>query len=506
MAIDRKALMEQADHLVAKGQVGKALLEYKKLLTAFPGDVNLLNRVGDLYLQAGMTEEALSVLKALAAAFRHEQQDKKAIAILKRIVKLAPGDRESAQQLAEMLLATGGAREAAQLYFQIADHLERTSKAEEALEAFAKGVATDSSHLELRLALAGRYAAAGHKEKAAGCFLDAAEALALARRGDEALSALEQAAALTSGARIILSRARILDILGHQDEALASIEKALDAYPNNPTLVEALAELLIHMGRPAEGIRRLRDLRQLTDRVLPLCEQALHDLVEAGQFRLALRLFRPMAHDLASKGCGPAVRSTLKVAFKGVQHPVLWILHAEVALEAEEQDEAMMALRQACSLSIERTSDILTRLIQRKIEAVQGQKKSLTQIVTEQASQRTMMMPLFGRQQRDPKIKLQLDQMEKEAGSQVQLGNLAGAINLFQQVLTMEPGRYTAIHSLVQAFVHTGQIPKAQTQCIKSAEVLGSMGRKQEARQILDLAELHVPGSTNAPRRLLGLD
>lgn len=506
MSIDRNAILEQADRLVAKGHADKALLEYKKLLAAYPGDTILLNRVGDLYLQTGMPAEAAVTFRSLARIFRKEQQEKKAIAMLKRVMKVQPGDLECAQELVDALVAGGAAREAAQIHFQVAEHLDGEGRKEEALAAYAKGVASDPSRLELRLGLARRYAEAGQKEKAAGAFLDAAEALAVARRGPEALEALEQAAALGGGPRITLSRARILGIMGRQEEALTTLEEALSAYPGNPTLTEATAEQLIQMGRPSEGILRLRSLRQLSDRILPLCEQALHDLAEAGQLRLALRLFRPMARDMVQKGNGPAVLSTLKVAFKGFQHPVLWVLRSEVALEAGDRNEALLALRQAISLTLERRSQILTTILQGRIEAIEGEKKSLGQIVTEQAAAQTMMVPAFGRQVKDPKIKLQLDQMEKDAGSQSHLGNAQGAINLYLQVLAMEPGRYTAIHSLIQAYIHSGQLPWAQSQSIKSAEVLCIMGRKPEARQILDLTEQHMPGATRACRRLLGLD
>ncbi|HTL99021.1 MAG TPA: tetratricopeptide repeat protein [Holophagaceae bacterium] len=506
MALDRIATLALADRLVAKGQADKALVEYKKVLAAFPGDSALLNRVGDLALQAGQPAEAAAAFRALARVFHQEQQEKKAIAILKRALKAVPDDLDSAHQLADLLAATGSLREAAQIHFQMAGQLEASGRADEALAAYGRGVAADPSRLDLRLQLAERYAAAGQKEKAAGSFQDAAEALAVDHRESEALQALDRAEALGGGARITLSRARILGIMGREDEALAALEQALQSYPGNPTLIEAIAEQLIHVGRADEGILRLRTLRQPTDRILPLSEQALHDMAEKGQLRLALRIFRPLAHDMAEKGYGAATLSTLKMGLKGIQHPVLWILRSEVASRSEDREEALLAMRQACSLSMERRSGILTRIIQLKLKELEGEEKNLGQIVTEQASQRTMMVPMFSRQLRDPKIKMQLEQMEKEAGSQTQLGNPAGAINLFLQVLSMDPGRYTAIHSLVQTYFHAGQLPKAQAQCVKSAEVLCNMGRKQEARQILDLADQHLPGSTRVSRRMLGLE
>ena len=506
MALDRNALVAQADHLLAKGHPEKALVEYKKLLDAYPNDPTLLNRVGDVAIEAGQVRAGVLAFRALAKIFQQGHQERKAIAMLKRVMKLAPDDLDAAQQLVEILAATGAGREAAQVRFQMADQLKAAGRGEESLAEFARGVAADPSRLELRLQLAARYEEAGQKDKAAGAWQDAAEALAVDHREAEALDALARAEALGPSARIVLIRARVLGIMGRKEEALAALEAALASHPGNPTLIEAIAELLIQTGSPAEGILRLRTLRQPTDRILPLSEQALHDLAEKRQLRLALRVFRPLAHDMADKGYGAAVLSTLKIGLKGFQHPVLWMLRAEVAQRSEDKEEALLAMRQACSLSMERRSGILTRIIQLKLKELEGEEKNLGQIVTEQASQRTMMVPVFSRQLRDPKVKLQLDQLEKDAAGQAQLGNPSGAINLFLQVLSMDPGRYTAIHSLVQAYIHAGLLPRAQSQCVKSAEVLCNMGRRQEARQILDLADQHLPGSTRVQRRMLGLD
>lgn len=505
MVLDRKSVMERADHLVAQGMVLQAIMEYRRLLRENPEDMALMNRIGDLYVQAGRHEDAAATFKMLALHLHQDRQEKKAIALLKRLLRLTPEDQEAAHQLIEMLHAIGSPREAAAVHIQMARHFESIGDRARALAEFGQGAAADPSNLEHRAELARMFLADGQKEKAAGHFLDAAEGMALQQRFAEAHQLAAQAETLTSGPLLLLTQARIDVLAGSPDHAIAHMLKALAAYPGNAGILENLAEVEVQAGQPAQGLAHLAELRRPTDRLLPLCEQALHDLAAAGRLRLALRLFRPLARTLAAKGHGPAVIAALKSACKGQQHPVLWILHAEIALDGEQREEGLRALRQAYLLVKDRPSKILGRLLHRWIEEVEGQRQTTVQIVTQQAQQATMAIPLFSSKRLDPQAKLKLERMEEEARSQVQRGNLQGAQALFQEIIGLEPTRLSAVQGLVELFAGGGQMHKAQAQCISSAQVFSNLGRKQEARQLLDTAEGFMAGSTRGPRKMLGL-
>ena len=69
MAIKRDKIIANAEKLVAKGKIEAAIKEYERLLADSPGDVNTLNRVGDLWggvLGGGIDMEAcLAALQPL---------------------------------------------------------------------------------------------------------------------------------------------------------------------------------------------------------------------------------------------------------------------------------------------------------------------------------------------------------------------------------------------------------------------------------------------------------
>lgn len=501
---DRQKMMEAADKLVAGGQILKAIQEYRLLLREFPGDMTLMNRLGDLCVQANRLDDAAATFKVLALNLQKDREDKKAIALLKKVLRFAPGDLEAAHQLVELLHATGLPKEAAQVHFQLARHLEKYGDPARALEQFAAGVEAEPGNPDMRVQLGQRYAEAGQRERAAGQFLDAAEAMALARRTGEAEALLDRAAHLTEGPRLTLARARVALLKGEAEQATGILEDALLHYPGNPVLLEAMADAQMQAGHPDKCLGALLQVRQPNPRCLSYCEQAMADLVQRGQGRLALRLFRPLALALARKGNATAVMAALKTAFKGRPHPVRWILESEVALEGDMKDEALFALRQAYTLAQSRKSAILRNLVHGRIEALEGGRKSTQQIMLEQAGGATMMVPLQSARI-DASQRIQLEQMEKDAYAQAKLGNHSGAAALFQQILGHEPGRMSAILGLVSTHLATGSLAKLQMQCIQGAQALVLLGRRQEARQLLDTAEMHVPGSSKAHRHALGL-
>jgi len=501
---DRQKIMEAADKLVASGQILKAIQEYRHLLREYPADPALMNRLGDLCVQANRLDEAAATFKVLALNLQKEREDKKAVALLKKVLRFAPGDLEAAHQLVEVLLASGLPKEAAQVHFQLARHLDKYGDPARALEQFAAGVEADPSNLELKVQLAQRYADSGQKEKAAGQFLDAAESMALAKRVPEADALLDKAARLTEGPRLILSRARIAVLNGDPTKAASILEDALMHYPGNPVVLEAMADVQLQAGHPARCLGALLQIRQPNPRCLSFCEQAMHDLVQQGHGRLALRLFRPLALGLARKGNATTVMATLKAAFKGKPHPIRWILESEVATEGDMKDEALFALRQAYTMLQARKSAILRNIVHGRIEDLEGNKKSTQQIVIEQAGGATMMVPIMNARIDAPQ-RIQIEQLEKDAYAQAKLGNPHGAGALFEKILAQEPGLLSPILGPISTLLATGSLARLQTQCIQSAQALVLLGRRQEAKQLLDTAEMHVPGSTKAHRHALGL-
>ncbi len=107
MAIKRDKILKNAEKLVQKGKLDQAIREYEKLLQASPNDTNTVNRLGDLYGRVGEIDKAVALYEQVAEGFAGQGFVPKAIAIYKKINRLAPQRLDIFERLGEPLRRTG---------------------------------------------------------------------------------------------------------------------------------------------------------------------------------------------------------------------------------------------------------------------------------------------------------------------------------------------------------------------------------------------------------------
>jgi tetratricopeptide (TPR) repeat protein len=361
--MNRQSLIQEADRLVAAGQLPQALAAYQKLRRTFPEDQGIMNRLGDLLVQAGSHGEASAIFKVLALNLQRDGHDKKAVALLRKVLRFAPHDAEAAGQLAELLIHGGQVKEAALLHQQVAREMQRMGRTNDALAALSRASAADPSDLRARFELAHGFVRAGQKEKALGLYLDSAEALLHARRLPEAHEAIEFAEALGASAKLALITARLHLIEGHPAKAVHTLRDALRKWPGNPVLLEAIAGAQLEAGHPKSCLEALGHLRSPGSRVLPLCERALRPLIAERKLPLALQLYRPIAEALAQRGAAQEAARTLLKAAEGFEHATLHLFVGELMHAADRKEEAIAALNQALELAqLQKTSTLRTRI------------------------------------------------------------------------------------------------------------------------------------------------
>lgn len=118
---NRQKLIRNAERQVSRGKLNAAIDSYLKVLEASPEDTTTLNRVGDLYARLQRIEEAIQLFERAAEHFSQEGFYVKAIAIYKKILRLAPAQLESAENLAGLQAHQGLINEARQQYQAAAD-------------------------------------------------------------------------------------------------------------------------------------------------------------------------------------------------------------------------------------------------------------------------------------------------------------------------------------------------------------------------------------------------
>ncbi|MGB2626346.1 MAG: tetratricopeptide repeat protein [Candidatus Acidiferrum sp.] len=184
MAYNKSKYVEAAQKLLNQGKVAQAIAEYQQILKYEPRDQVTLMTIGELYIRQGETFQAIDYFERLAQLFVSDGFLTKAIAVYKRIAKLAPEEIRPLEKLADLYVQQGVMSEARPLFLQLAELHLKNNKQPEAIALLKKLLLAEPDNLRIQVRLADLYAAMGQSAEALEGYISAAQR-ALAR-GDQA--------------------------------------------------------------------------------------------------------------------------------------------------------------------------------------------------------------------------------------------------------------------------------------------------------------------------------
>jgi tetratricopeptide (TPR) repeat protein len=516
MAIDRSKIQKEANRLLSTGKVDRAIDEFQKLVDDNPKDYNTLNQIGDLSVQIGRVKEGVEIHKRLGTAYERDGFHARAAAIFQKVVRNAPEDIDAAQRLADLYRQMNRPVDSVRVHLQVAEHFQKQGLIKRALEEFNKVVDLDPKNLKMKVKLADLYNKEGMKERAAGIYLEVAESLAMESMHGEANQILERAKSMISTPQVFLTQSRLGVIQGDYITAAQRLREGLNVNPRNTELLEALAEIELRSGHPDRALESLAEIAQLPEKSLPLCEKALRNLVSADRGEEGLRLFAPIARELARRGSGDVISRSLQTALQGNISIEGWVLLAEIAHQSGNRADQIQALQSAYGMAYQNNDQAL-------IGRLGGQLQGLG-VVPGAAAPAAFSFSSPGepagfapqaRQEEpprggggtevDPIRRLRIDQFSREAEAFMRGGSPERAIETYKKALELDPADLTIIEAIVSVHRTTGRLTQVQMQYAQSAQTLAQLGRKREATHLLDLAEQLFPGSTRIHRRTLGL-
>lgn len=234
MALDREKTFANAERLLKQGKTPQALEECKRLAEDAPKDLLMLNRVGDFLARSNRGADAIVYYKMIADQFSASGFYPKAIAILKKIVKVDPRHLPSIVLLGELNLKQKLPGEARTWFLQAAEGFLRTREFAKAREVYERLVAAEPDNVAHGARLAEARAAEGDTERAGLELVALGKRLLASSRPDEAERTFKRAAELMPGrpeplvgmARGHFAAGRREDGLRVADEAWASPEGA----------------------------------------------------------------------------------------------------------------------------------------------------------------------------------------------------------------------------------------------------------------------------------------
>jgi tetratricopeptide (TPR) repeat protein len=119
LGIDKENTLDIAQKYVLKGQLQKAINEYRKLVEAAPQDKRLHLKLGDLYLKNGEEEKAIQSFLKVANLYGEEDLNFRAISIYKKILSINPKFSDAFHKIAKLYLKEGLAGNAKNYYQSI---------------------------------------------------------------------------------------------------------------------------------------------------------------------------------------------------------------------------------------------------------------------------------------------------------------------------------------------------------------------------------------------------
>ena len=143
--------------------------------------------IGELYIRQGETFQAIEYFERLAQIFVGDGFLTKAIAVYKRIAKLAPEEIKPLERLADLYVQQGVMSEARPLFLQLAEIHLKHNRQTEAVALLKKLLLAEPDNLRIQIRLADLYQAMGKPNEAVADTYRFGGAAPLAR-GDHAES------------------------------------------------------------------------------------------------------------------------------------------------------------------------------------------------------------------------------------------------------------------------------------------------------------------------------
>ncbi len=302
MAFNKSKALENALKFLNQGKVPQAIAEYQQILRNDPKDQATLMTVGDLYARQGDMSHAIEYFERLAQVYLNDGFNSKAIAIYKKIAKLAPNELAPLERLADLYVQQGVLSEARPLFLQIAEAHLKANHAQRAVEVLHRLLDVEPENLRVQMRLAELYNVMGQKKEAAQTYLNYAQRLFDRGEHDEAEKLVQRAVEVdpANGAAMLL-RAKSLIAGGKNADAIALLE----THPESATgseVTQMLLDLELKSGQTEKAADRARkQLARGHQHTAPLYTVA-ETMIAGGQGMEAMRLLEELRHPMIEAG------------------------------------------------------------------------------------------------------------------------------------------------------------------------------------------------------------
>ncbi len=300
--VDKTRVIELAERQVKAGRIEEAIAEYKKLLQGESPDVSIHNIIGDLNAQIGRSDDAIRSFQAVASHYESKGYHSQALALYKKISKLAPEDVINIVRMGDMFATQGFAAEAKREFLRAEQILRREKRVKELMFLYDKLIKLEKDNIAFKLTQAELFRQEGHTEEAVVKLNEAAELRLNRNEVAEAEKIIEQARQLKQGdERTLTNLVEVLKKSNRRGHAIEVVSQVLGQDVGNARLLTMLGALYLEE-------KELDKAEEIFSRVAaehPLETRARIKLgkvyVLRGNPEKAMELFEPMIASLLKK-------------------------------------------------------------------------------------------------------------------------------------------------------------------------------------------------------------
>jgi pilus assembly protein FimV len=381
MAYNKSKYVEAAQKLLNQGKVAQAIAEYQQILKYEPRDQVTLMTIGELYIRQGETFQASEYFERLAQLFVSDGFLTKAIAVYKRISKLAPEEIRPLEKLADLYVQQGVMSEARPLFLQLAELHLKNGKQPEAIALLKKLLLAEPDNLRIQVRLSDLYMAMGQSGEALEGYVSAAQR-ALARGDQGECERLADKALQINPKNLdaLIVKARSHSSVGNTKQAAEILERVPDLEKGGEP-AELLLDLYVKSTKWDEATALALKIFSNDEKNFTATQKVTEALLESGQTDRAMSIISKIRIPMIDAGEHEGVVHLLQglaERMPGRLEPLEWLVDTYGRTsDSFRLPDALANLGDALAASgkMERAKEILQQLVDRDPENESAKRK-----------------------------------------------------------------------------------------------------------------------------------
>jgi len=381
MAYNKSKFVEAAQKLLNQGKVAQAIAEYQQILKYEPRDQVTLMTIGELYIRQGETIQAIDYFERLAQLFVSDGFLTKAIAVYKRIAKLAPEEIRPLEKLADLYVQQGVMSEARPLFLQLAELHLKNNRQPEAISLLKKLLSAEPDNLRIQVRLADLYQAMGQSGEALETNVSAAQR-ALARGDHAECEKLAEKALQLNPKQLdaLIVKARAFSTVGNVAKAAEILERVPELEKGGEP-AELLLDLYLKKAKWDEATGLALRIFSSDEKNFGATQKVTEVLMESGQAERAMSLLSRIRIPMIDAGEHEGVThllTELSTRLPGRLEPLEWLVDTYGRTsDSFRMPDALAHLGDALVAAgkLDRAKDVFQQLVDREPESDPAKRK-----------------------------------------------------------------------------------------------------------------------------------